>query len=64
MLRTRTKASCKLLVCQYSPEYRRWIDLPTMLAENVVNDGSQLVIVPNNVTNQARVRVDAADNVF
>jgi subtilisin-like proprotein convertase family protein len=37
---------------------------PIMLAENVVNDGSQLVIVPDNVTNQARVRVDAADNVF
>ena len=37
---------------------------PIMLAENVINDGSQLILVPDNTTSQARVRVDAADNVF
>jgi subtilisin-like proprotein convertase family protein len=37
---------------------------PVMLAENVENDGSQLVQVPNNLSNSARVRVEAADNVF
>jgi subtilisin-like proprotein convertase family protein len=37
---------------------------PITLASGVDNDGSQYVLVPNNTTNQARVRVDAADNVF
>ena len=37
---------------------------PIMLAEGVTNDGSQYVPVPNQLTTKARVRVDAADNVF
>lgn len=37
---------------------------PITLASGVANDGSQLVLVPDNVTNTARVRVEAADNVF
>jgi subtilisin-like proprotein convertase family protein len=37
---------------------------PTILAENVANDGTQSVQVPNLPTNNARIRVDAADNVF
>ncbi len=37
---------------------------PITLASGVTNDGSQDVLVPNNLTNSARVRVDAADNVF
>jgi subtilisin-like proprotein convertase family protein len=37
---------------------------PITLAQGVENDGSQYVLVPNNITNTARVRVDAADNVF
>lgn len=37
---------------------------PIMLAENTENDGSHFVLVPNILTTQARVRVEAADNVF
>jgi subtilisin-like proprotein convertase family protein len=37
---------------------------PITLASNVVNDGSQYVLVPDAVTTKARVRVEAADNVF
>lgn len=35
-----------------------------VLASNVDNDGSQSILVPNNVTNTARIMVRAADNVF
>jgi subtilisin-like proprotein convertase family protein len=34
------------------------------LAKNVVNDGGQYVLVPDTVTSTARVRVEAADNIF
>ncbi len=37
---------------------------PIMLAENVDNDGSQIVQVPSNLGPLARVRIDAVDNVF
>lgn len=37
---------------------------PIMLAQGVNNDGSQYVLVPNNLSLACRVRVDAADNVF
>ncbi|MFN0217032.1 MAG: reprolysin-like metallopeptidase [Saprospiraceae bacterium] len=37
---------------------------PIMLAQDTENDGSQYVAVPNILTSQARVRVEAADNVF
>lgn len=37
---------------------------PITLAQGVTNDGSQYVPVPNEITTKARVRVDAADNVF
>lgn len=37
---------------------------PIVLAQGVTNDGSQYVPVPNQLTTKARVRVDAADNVF
>jgi hypothetical protein len=37
---------------------------PITLASGVSNDGEHLVSVPNNVTTKARIRVDAADNVF
>jgi len=40
------------------------LDYPIMLAENTENDGSQYVLVPNNLTSLARVRIEAADNVF
>lgn len=37
---------------------------PITLASGTENDGSQYVLVPNLLTSQARVRVEAADNVF
>ncbi len=37
---------------------------PITLASGVANDGEHLVSVPNNITTKARIRVDAADNVF
>jgi subtilisin-like proprotein convertase family protein len=37
---------------------------PITLASNVGNDGSQYVLVPDNLSNQARVRINAAENVF
>lgn len=37
---------------------------PFILAENVINDGSTFVTIPNLVSNLARVRIEAADNVF
>ncbi|MEM1323340.1 MAG: reprolysin-like metallopeptidase [Bacteroidota bacterium] len=35
-----------------------------MLAESVPNDGSHFIIIPDNITNDARVRIEAADNIF
>lgn len=40
------------------------LSYPITLASGVTNDGSQYVLVPNNLTGNARVRIDAADNVF
>lgn len=37
---------------------------PITLAENVPNNGSFFVVVPNIISNSARVRVEAADNIF
>jgi subtilisin-like proprotein convertase family protein len=37
---------------------------PIMLASGVPNTGSYCVQVPNNVTNNARIRVEADDNIF
>jgi subtilisin-like proprotein convertase family protein len=37
---------------------------PITLASNVENDGVQSVLVPNQLSSTARVRVDAADNIF
>ena len=37
---------------------------PITLATDVSNDGEHLVSVPDNVTTKARIRVDAADNIF
>jgi reprolysin-like metallo-peptidase family M12B/cadherin-like protein/type IX secretion system substrate protein len=38
---------------------------PVMLLPETPNDGSAfVVVVPNTVTNQARIRVEAADNIF
>lgn len=35
-----------------------------LLASNVVNDGSEEVTIPDNLTNNARVKVKASDNFF
>ena len=35
-----------------------------MLAENVINNGSYTVVIPNVLTNFARIKVEAADNIF
>ncbi len=37
---------------------------PITLAENVPNTGSFSVVVPDEITNSARVRVEAADHIF
>ncbi|MEO6037931.1 MAG: reprolysin-like metallopeptidase, partial [Saprospiraceae bacterium] len=37
---------------------------PILLAENVANKGKACVLVPNNVGPLARIRVEAADNIF
>ncbi|MBK8563426.1 MAG: proprotein convertase P-domain-containing protein [Saprospiraceae bacterium] len=37
---------------------------PTLLAANVNNSGSAFVVVPNTPTTTARIRVEAADNIF
>lgn len=37
---------------------------PITLVENVLNDGSEEILIPGNVTNTARIMVKASDNVF
>lgn len=37
---------------------------PTVLVSNTPNDGSQSIVVPSMETTTARVRVEAADNIF
>jgi gliding motility-associated-like protein len=40
------------------------ITYPTLLAENVLNNGSQSVIIPNKTTTSGRVKVEAVDNIY
>lgn len=37
---------------------------PVTLLENTPNDGSSFVTVPDELTNEARIRVEAANNIF
>lgn len=39
-------------------------DFDILLKENTPNDGSEVIIVPNEITNDARIKVAAADNIF
>lgn len=40
------------------------ISFPITLAEDTQNDGVEEVLIPANVTNQARIMIKASDNVF
>ena len=37
---------------------------PTILSATTPNDGSQTVVIPNNTTNSARIKVEAVGNIF
>ena len=40
------------------------LTFPTTLVSNTPNDGSHTLVVPENPTTQARIMVEAADNIF
>ena len=40
------------------------LTFPITLASNVANDGSHEIVVPNNATNKARIKVESAENIF
>lgn len=37
---------------------------PTLLVANTPNDGKEFVTIPNTLSNNARIKVEAADNIF
>ena len=39
-------------------------EYPVSLAQNVANTGSYTVVIPNEITTLARVKIEAADNIF
>ncbi len=40
------------------------LSFPIVMAAGVPNDGSQSLIIPNELTNNARIMLEAADNIF
>ncbi|WP_299160392.1 GEVED domain-containing protein [uncultured Tenacibaculum sp.] len=40
------------------------VTFPILIKENIANDGTEDIVIPNNPTAQARIMVEAADNVF
>ena len=40
------------------------ISFPIMIKANTANDGSEDVIIPNNVSTSARIMIEAVDNIF
>ena len=40
------------------------LTFPITLVSNVPNDGSQGIVVPNNATNKARIKVESVGNIF
>ncbi len=40
------------------------LTFPTTLASNVLNNGSYSIIIPNITTTEARIKVEAVDNIF
>ena len=58
----KTPVNCKKVNIRLSIDGGK--TFPFLLASEVNNDGSQYVLVPNNLTFQARLKIEAVDNVF
>jgi len=54
--------NCKSITIKLSED--GGLTFPITLISNTANDGSENIIVPNNVTTQARIMIAAADNIF
>jgi hypothetical protein len=54
--------NCKNITIKLSED--GGLTFPIILISNTANDGSENVIVPNNVTTQARIMIEAVDNIF
>jgi hypothetical protein len=54
--------NCKNITIKLSKD--GGLTFPITLISNTANDGSENIIVPNNVTTQARIMIEAADNIF